>query len=143
MSNTCVENTTGGTGGPQTDPAKALAQSAISDAQSAINAAKAQGKDVAAAEAILAQANSKFASADYSTAKDLALSAKQSAQGASGTNGGSNTGSNGGAGNAGEGQNWLSSGVGLACVGGVALFFIFVIGLFIVIAFAAMLFKRK
>ncbi len=145
VNHNCVANNTGSPGGTgdQTDPAKASAQSAISDAQSAINAAKAQGKDVAAAEAILSQANSKFASADYSTALNLALSAKQSAQGVGGTTGGSNTGSNGGAGNSGGEQNWLSSGVGLACVGGVALFFIFVIGLFIVVALAAMLFKRK
>ncbi len=124
--------------GSQIDPAKTSAQAEISAAETAISQAKTQGKDMTAAEAVLAQANQKFNQGDYPSAQSLATIAKQSA-------GGAGTGSEG-QGSSGEtaaGQNLLASGAGVACIGGIALFFVFLIGLFLVVALVAGFYKRR
>ncbi len=66
----------------QTNPDTQGAEQAISAAQSAISDAQSGGKDVSGAMAKLAQAQSAFASGDYSQAKALADEAKQLALGA-------------------------------------------------------------
>ncbi|MCX6777748.1 MAG: hypothetical protein NT157_02585 [Candidatus Micrarchaeota archaeon] len=75
------------------DPAAEEATAAISEAQTAITAASAAGKDVSGAEILLATANEKYAAKDYASAKTLANSAKSVVLALTGGNGSGNNGS--------------------------------------------------
>jgi hypothetical protein len=134
--NACVSNTT------SPDPAKTAADTAISSAQSAISSAKGQGKNVTNSEVLLSQANSKYNSGDYSWAKTLAEQARQSALDAN-TSQGTGTGGTESTGTTDSGSGPGISGLALVCVGGLGLFFLAIIGIFLIIALLAMFYKRK